>query len=135
MSRVLAASLVPAAAAALLIPVGTAGLFPAAAVSGAILAVWSVGTAGAGIPGETSRMLVDRLTGFGFAIALAGGTLMATGVADGAALFGLPRSLWGLLLGVWLIPLLLTSAGFALSFRPPDAADLERLRAAFRRDA
>ena len=121
MSRVLAASLV--AAAALTLPVA-GGALAAVAASGAILAVWNVGSAGGG----PSRRL-DVVTGGGLALSLVGGTLMAAGLADGPGFFGLPRSLWGLLLGIWLIPLVLTSAGFAASFHPPDAADLKRLRA------
>ena len=127
MSRGLAASLVVAAA--LTLPVA-GGTLAAVAASGAVVAVWMVGSAGGG-----RRRGLDRATSGGLVLALVGGTLMAAGLADGPGFFGLPRSLWGLLLGIWLIPLVLTSAGFAVSFRPPDAADLDRLRAASRPDA
>ena len=126
MSRGLAASLVVAAA--LTLPVA-GGTLAAVAAGGAVVAVWMVGSAGGG-----RRRALDRATSGGLVLALVGGTLMAAGLADGPGFFGLPRSLWGLLLGIWLIPLVLTSAGFAASFRPPDAAALDRLRAAARRD-
>ena len=148
MSRVLAASL-SAAVVLALAPVSAstaataaatgrfAGGLAAAAVVLAILAVWSFGTAG----GERARAALqrrnrwDRWTGVGLALSLGAGTLLAAGIGSAPGLFGLPGALWGLLLGVWLVPLLLTSAGFALAFRPPDRAALERLRAACRRRA
>lgn len=126
MSRGLAASLVVAAA--LTLPVA-GGTLAAVVASGAVMAVWLVGSAGGG-----PRRGLDAATSAALVLALVGGTLIAAGLADGPGFFGLPRSLWGLLLGIWLIPLVLTSAGFAASFRPPDAAALDRLRAAARRD-
>lgn len=125
MSRGLAAFLVVAAA--LTLPVA-GGTLAAVAVSGAIFGVWMVGSAGG------PRRRLDRVTSGGLALCLVSGTLLAAGLGDGPGYFGLPRSLLGLVLGIWLIPLLLTSAGFALSFRPPDAADLDRLRAESRHD-
>ena len=127
MSRGLAASLVVAAALALPIAGGT---LAAVTASAAILAVWTVGSAGGG-----PRRKLDAVTGGGLALCLVSGTLLAAGLADGPGFSGLPRSLWGLLLGIWLIPLVLTSAGFAASFRAPDAADLDRLRKSGRHDA
>ena len=130
MSRVLAASLVAAAAMALSVPGGPGAILAAVAVSGAILGVWSVGSVR---PAEGDmvrpRSRLDRAAGLGLALSLVAGTLLAAGLADGPGFFGLPRSLWGLLLGVWLVPLILTSAGFAASFRPPKAMDVDRLRA------
>ena len=129
-SRILAASLVVAAAAALLLPGESAGLLAAAAVSAAVIAVWSVGSAGRPETGAGQRQKrIRRAVRIGFGLSLASGALLAAGLADGTGFFGLPRSLWGLLLGVWLIPLVLTSLGFAVSFAPPTPAELERLRA------
>lgn len=130
MSRILAASLVVAAAATLLIPGESAGLLAAAAVSAAVIAVWSVGSAGR--PGTRTGKRRNRLHqafSIGFGLSLAAGAVLAAGLGDGTGLFGLPRSLWGLLFGVWLIPLVMTSFGFAVSFAPPTPAELERLRA------
>ena len=137
MSRVLAPGLVIAAAVVLTVSGGTGGALAAATVGGAILAVWSVGSVGSGEkdPANRQRLGWERLTGVGLALSLGGGVLLAAGLADGPGFFGLPRSLWGLLLGVWLIPLLLTSTGFAASFRPPDSERLQRLRAERRPDA
>lgn len=132
-SRVLAPSVVVAAAGALLVPGGNGPYVAAAGVGAAILAVWITGSSG-GLPGRDTRRR-DRLTAVGLALSVGAGTALAAGIFDGPGPFGLPRSLWGLLLGVWLLPLVITSLGFALSFRPPNAADLERLRAAVRRDA
>ena len=131
MSRVIAASLVVAAAAALVVPGRPGAILAAAVVSGAILAVWNVGSAGPAGPNGRPRIRahLDRASGIGLALALGAGTLLAAGFAEGPGFFGLPRSLWGLLLGVWVIPLLVTSIGFAVSFRAPEAMDLDRLRA------
>jgi len=130
MSRILAASLVVAAAAALLLPGESTGTLAGAAVSAAVIAVWSVGTAGRPKSGTAKRgNLLRRAVTVGFGLSLAAGALLAAGLADGPGFFGLPRSLWGLLLGVWLIPLVITSFGFAVSFAPPAPAELERLRA------
>ena len=129
-SRILAASLVVAAAATLLVPGESAGFLAAAAASLAIIAVWSVGSAG-GPPSGTGkrRNRLHPAISIGFGLSLAAGALLAAGLADGPGAFGLPRSLWGLVLGVWLIPLVVTSLGFAVSFAPPTPAELERLRA------
>lgn len=129
-SRILAASLVVAAAATLLVPGESAGFLAAAAASVAIIAVWSVGSAG-GPPSGTGkrRNRLHQAISIGFGLSLAAGALLAAGLADGPGAFGLPRSLWGLVLGVWLIPLVVTSLGFAVSFAPPTPAELERLRA------
>lgn len=136
MSRILAASLVVAAAAALLLSRESTGALAAAAVSAAILAVWSVGTAGRPKPAVAKRRnLLHRAVTVGFGLSLAAGALLGAGLADGPGFFGLPRSLWALLLGVWLIPLVLTSLGFAASFAPPTAAELERLRARSQEDS
>lgn len=127
MSRVLAASLIVAAAATLLAPGEIVGFLAAAGVTAAVLAVWSTGSAGPGNPTRKVGTRLDRATSAGLAVSLGAGCLLAAGIADGPSLFGLPRSLWGLLLGVWLIPLVLTSLGFAAAFEPPDPAGLERL--------
>jgi len=82
-------------------------------------------------------MTANRMSRRGFlqlSAAGAAGALLAAGLADGPGFFGLPRSLWGLLLGIWLIPLALTSLGFAVSFTAPTPADLERLRVRSRED-
>ena len=135
-SRILAASLVVAAAATLLLPGESTGYLAAAAVSAAIIAVWSVGTAGRPKPGMANwPTLLHQVVTIGFGLSLAAGALLAAGLADGPGLFGLPRSLWGLLFGVWLIPLVLTSLGFAVSFAPPTPAELERLRARSQEDS
>lgn len=129
-SLILAASVVVAAPAALLIPGESAGLAAGAAASLAIIAVWSVGAAGRPKSGAAKRRnLPDQVVTVGFGLSLAAGALLAAGLLDGPGFFGLPRSLWGLLLGVWLIPLGLTSIGFAVSFAPPTPAELEQLRA------
>lgn len=129
-SRILAASLVIAAAATLLMPGESTGLLAAAAASLAIFAVWCVGTDGPTHAGAAKRRnCLRQAVTVGFGLSLAAGVLLAAGLADGPGLFGLPRSLWGLLLGVWLIPLVLTSLGFAASFAPPSREELERLRA------
>ena len=129
MSRVLAASLVIAGAVTLLLPGESAGLLAAAAASLAILAVWCGGTDGhPQSDGAKLRNLLRQVATVGFGLSLAAGTLLAAGLADGPGAFGLPRSLWGLLLGVWLIPLVITSLGFVVSFAPPTPAELERLR-------
>ncbi len=135
MSRILAASLVVAAAAALLLSGESTGTLAAAAVSAAVIAAWSVGTAGGPKPGTARRRkLLRPVVTVGFGLSLTAGALLAAGLADGPGFFGLPRSLWGLLLGVWLIPLVLTSLGFAVSFAAPTPAELERLRARSREE-
>ena len=132
MTRVIAASSVIAAAATLLLPGESSGSLAAVAVSAAVIAAWTVGIVGiGGRPGSGSKKRRQRLhqaATAGFALSLMAGALLAAGLFEGPGFFGLPRSLWGLLLGVWLIPLIVTSLGFAASFAPPSAADLERLR-------
>ena len=128
MSRVLAGFLPAAAALLLVVPGGIGAAVAAAAVSIAILAVWGAGSVGDRAPGRRGARW-ERITTAGFALSLAAGAVLAAGVGDGPGFFGLPRSLWGLLLGVWLLPLVVTSVGFAASFRPPAGAALERLRA------
>lgn len=134
-SRILAASLVVAAAATLFIPAESAALPAAAAASLAILAVWCAGAAGRPEADAAKRRnLLRQLVTVGFGLSLTAGALLAAGLADGPGFFGLPRSLWGLLLGVWLIPLVMTSLGFAASFAPPTPAELARLRGRSRED-
>ena len=136
MSRA-AAGLAVAAAASLLAVGGIRGPgngWPLAlAVGGALIAVWAAGTAGHGRepPGERHRrrrVLLDRAATAILAASLGGGLLLAAGIGEGTAAWGLPRSLWGLSLGVWLIPLVVTSLGFAVSFRAPRTAAEEPLR-------
>ena len=102
------------------------GLVAPIAVSGATMAAWCAGSAGPERPRRGTRS--DRATSIAFALILGAGVLLAAGLADGAGFLGLPRSLWGLLLGVWLGPLVVTSLGFALAFEPPDPVVLKRLR-------
>ena len=135
LSGVLAASLVVVAAATLFIPGESAGLMAGAAASLAIIAVWSVGDASPKSRTAERRNLLDQAVTVGFGLSLAAGALLAAGLADGPGFFGLPRSLWGLLLGAWLIPLVVTSLGFAVSFEPPTPAERERLRARSREDS
>ncbi|MCY4627484.1 MAG: hypothetical protein OXE58_07950 [Acidobacteria bacterium] len=121
--------MVVVAAAALLIPGGSSGVLAAAAVSAAVIATWGMGSAGRRASGSPKRWnRLHQAASASFALSLAAGALLAAGLFEGPGFFGLPRSLWGLLLGVWLIPLVVTSLGFAASFAPPDPADLERLR-------
>ena len=149
---VLAGGLGAAAGVVLVLPPMQAGggVFAAVAVSATIVAAWRLGlreiasSASTGAEptgsGETGseparrRERWGRLAGAGFALSLAMGAQLAAGLTDRTGLLGLPRSLWGLLLGVWLVPLILTSIGFAVSFSPPDPKDLERLRPDGRRD-
>ena len=133
---VLAAGCVVAAALALAVAGAAAGPLAGAAVTGAILAIWSLGNAGgvSGAPASAGATQRDRRIGLGLALSLAAGVGLSAGIAPGPGFFELPRSLWGLLLGVWLVPLVLTSIGFAWAFQPPDATARERLRKASRRD-
>ncbi len=92
----------------------------AIAVAAAVAAVWACGS-------SDSRSSWGAWSGALFALSLGAGTLLAASPsATGPA--GLPLALWGLLLGVFGVPLVLTGAGFALSFRPPDPKALRRLR-------
>ena len=128
-SRILAASLVVAATATLLVPGESTGYLAAAAAGAAVIAVWSVGSAGRPKPGPGKRRnRLQRAISIAFGLSLVAGALLAAGLADGPGAFGLPRSLWGLVFGVWLIPLVATSLGFAFSFAPPTPAELQRLR-------
>ncbi len=119
-----------AAAAAVAAPAGGsagAGLV-AGAVALAILAVWSTGSAvGANRSARGARW--DRWTTTGLAASLVLGVAGAA-LLSGDGPFGLPRALWALLSGVFLVPLLLTTVGFAAAFEPPSNEDLRRLREA-----
>ena len=108
-----------------------AALSTAAAVAGA----WLLGAlppaadrpAGTGRP----RRRAGLWSTAAFLVSLGAGTLLAalpSTRGPGAPAF--PPSLSALVVGVFLAPLLLTSLGFALSFRPPSANDLDRLRRA-----
>lgn len=130
--------------------VGGAGAIaiPAAiSVTGAITGVWILGTpptrpgSGAAARRDARRRRADRWISAAFFLSLGGGALLATGVfgsstpADsalppGGAPPGLPLPLLGLLFGVFLLPLLLTGIGFALTFRPPAPDGLAALRRA-----
>lgn len=89
--------------------------------------------------GETRppRSRAGRWTTAALLASLAAGTLLAASVpatsgTDAPTSPALPASVYGLVVGVFLAPLLLTSLGFALSFRAPSASDLDRLRRAAR---
>ncbi len=88
----------------------------ALAVWGAVAAAWTLGPTG-------GRQFFTAA----FFVSLASGTALAAGGAA-PVVFGLPLSLWGLFVGVFLVPLALTTLGFALDFEPPDRRGLERLR-------
>ena len=113
-------------AAALVLVVGDGFLGPLASglsVAGAIAAVWIAG----GAPGRAGRWSSGA-----FLLTLGGG-VAAAGAGSAIRPMGLPLGLWGLLFGVFLLPLLLTTVGFAVAFRAPDPEGLTRLRAAARR--
>ena len=94
----------------------------------AILLTWATGSAGpAAAPGGW-RKRVDRWTTAGLAVSLAAGAGLAA-TLDGVGPYGLPAALWALVIGVFVVPLVLTSVGSAVSFEPPSDSDLERLRA------
>ena len=114
-----AAGLAVAAASLVLIGGGVrgseTGWVIALATGAAVIAVWVAGASGPGRRPLRSRS--ERVTSVLLGASLLGGILLAAGIGDGPGPWGLPRSLWGLLLGVWLIPLVVTSIGFAVSFR------------------
>ena len=80
------------------------------------------------------RRRAGRRTTAAFLVSLGAGALLTASLptARGPEAPAFPPSLSALILGVFLAPLLLTSLGFALSFRPPSAEDLDRLRRAAR---
>jgi len=93
--------------------------------SGALLAVFFALAVAAFWWAGTPRRLGDRLLGGGLALSLLAGSLFATGVLGPSH----PAAgLLGLVLLVTALPLLLTSAGFALGFESPDPDLLRRLR-------
>ena len=122
MLRPAAGLAVPAAAAALFLAADHAaavawiGPFGVAAALGAM---WLAGTFG-------RRRWRERIVAALLVACLAMGGLAAAGRIDAAGPLGLPVAVWGLLGGVWILPLVLTSASFAVFFRPPDAAALKR---------
>lgn len=121
---------------------------PAAiSVTGAITGVWILGTpatrpgTGAAARRDARRRRADRWISGVFFLSLGAGALLATGVFGdslpggaspdaGGAPPGLPLPLFGLLFGVFLLPLVLTGIGFALTFRPPAPEGLAALRRA-----
>ncbi len=92
----------------------------------AILLTWATGSAGGAAAGGW-RKRVDRWTTVGLAVSLAAGAGLAA-TLDGVGPYGLPAALWALVIGVFVVPLVLTSVGSAVSFEPPSDSDLERLR-------
>lgn len=117
---------------------GAAAIPAAISVTGAITGAWILGPrsslrGAADTRGVLQRRIGRWLTG-AFFVSLASGSLLATGVFSGPPLAGappgLPLPLLGLLLGVFLLPLALTSVGFALTFRPPAPEGLAALRRA-----
>lgn len=127
MKPALAGATVAAAGIALALPLpdGPGRLWSAllaGLAAAAILSVW-----GLGLRARARRSAWDRWTGAGLATSLGGGVLGAA-LLEGSGAFGLPRALWALLLGVFLVPLVLTNLGFFLSFEPPAPEDLRRIR-------
>lgn len=141
------AALLIAGAGAVLLLVGLLGanerpmavvsaLSAAAAVAGA----WLLGTRPpaddpTAAPGRARRRAGRRTTAAftaAFLVSLGAGTLLTAALpaTREAAAPAFPPSLSALIFGVFAAPLLLTSLGFALSFRPPSANDLDRLRRA-----
>lgn len=123
-ARPVAAAISTAGAAAALLIGGAAA---ALAVAAAIAAAWCVSGS------RTARTRAGAWCSGGFFVSLGVGLALAAGAGAGTVLFGLPLSLWGLLLGVFAFPLLLTGIGFVVSFEPPDARGLARLRQFARR--
>lgn len=78
------------------------------------------------------RRRAGRWTTAAFLVSLGAGTLLTAALPASreAGTPAFPPSLSALILGVFAAPLLLTSLGFALAFRPPSANDLDRLRRA-----
>ncbi len=107
-------SLVAAVLAAEFLP--RAGALLAILFALAVTACWQAGT---------PRRPADRLLAAGLFFSLGIGSLAATGIlfpdTPGAGLRGL-------LLGITVIPLVFTTAGFALRFDPPDPEGLRKLR-------
>ena len=91
-----------------------------------ILLAWATGSAG-GLSGSRWRRRVDLWATAGLSLSLAGGAILA-GILEGTGAFGLPRALVAVVVGVFLIPLALTTIGFAVAFEPPSEEDLDRLR-------
>ncbi len=91
--------------------------------AGALLAVlFSLAVTACWLAGTPRSRLADKLLAAALFLSLAAGSLVAAGaLVPGAGLHGL-------LLGVVAVPLLLTVAGFALRFDPPDPEGLRRLR-------
>lgn len=131
---------------------GAVAIPAAISVTGAITGVWILGTpptrpgTGAAARRDARRRRADRWISGAFFLSLGAGALLATGVFGGSTraddalptggpMPGLPLPLLGLLFGVFLLPLLLTGIGFALTFRPPDPEGLAALRRAAERDA
>lgn len=106
------------AGAALLVGQGASA--GALAVGAAISAAWCAGA--------SAKTRAGAWWSGGFLVSLGFGLSLTAGAGGETTLFGLPLSLWGLLLGVFAVPLALTSIGFAVSFEPPDVRGLERLR-------
>ena len=127
MSRVLAASLVVAAAATFLAPGEIVGFLAAAGVTAAVLAVWSTGSAGPGNPTRKVGTHLDRATSAGlrrFAgrrVSAGGGycrrplALRSAAVTLGTAARSVADTAGA------------DELGFAAAFEPPDPAGLERL--------
>ena len=117
---------------------GAAAIPAAISVTIAITGAWILGPRsslrGAAHTRGVLRMRIGRWLTGAFFVSLASGSLLAAGVFSGpppaGAPLGLPLSLLGLLFGVFLLPLALTSVGFALSFRPPAPEGLAALRRA-----
>lgn len=118
---------------------GAVAIPAAISVTGAITGVWILGTpptrpgASAAARRDARRRRADRWISGAFFLSLAAGALLATGVfgagqPDTGGPPGLPLPLLGLLFGVFLLPLVLTGIGFALTFRPPAPEGLAALR-------
>lgn len=116
---------------------GAAAIPAAISVTGAITGAWILGPPaslrGAVDAGSVRRRRIGRWITGAFFVSLAIGSLLAAGVFAGpppaaGAPAALPRSLLGLLIGVFFLPLALTSVGFSLAFRPPAPEGLAALR-------
>lgn len=116
----------------------TAAVVSALSTAAAIAGAWLLGALppAADRPAETGRprRRAGRWTTAAFLVSLGAGALLTASLpaARGPEAPAFPPSLSALIVGVFLAPLLLTSLGFALSFRPPSAEDLDRLRRAAR---
>ena len=120
---------------------GAVAIPAAISVTGAITGVWILGSprprpgASAAARRDARRKRADRWITGAFFLSLATGALLTTGVFGGSppadsAPPGLPLPLLGLLFGVFLLPLVLTGVGFALTYRPPAPEGLAALRRA-----